>query len=135
MSAISVLRERLLQARKDRNEVQKNFFSYMIGIVTKTDKEPSDETVFAALRAYKNQISEQPLSGSAKEVADQEIALVGELLPYQMTDHEIEKVIAGIKNSGIDISKNFGEVMKVFKTNYVGKFAPGNVRAVWERLK
>lgn len=133
MSAIVNLRNRLLAARKSKNEIEKNFFSYMIGVVTKNEKEPSDETVYNALRAYKKQISEQPLTGDAKAVADQEIAFVEGLLPQQMSVDEITDVIKGMFDT-TGQKPIFGNVMKNFKDNYLGRFAPGDVRKVWESL-
>lgn len=134
MKQIDVLKDKLLTARKEKNEVRKNLFSYLIGQCTLVSKEPSDDDVWKTLKAYVKSVSNCGLVGEALQVMELEVAIINSILPQQLTDLEIKNEIVKLGET-LNLSKDFKLVMKHFQDNYTGRFSPGNVRSVWESVK
>lgn len=134
MKQIEVLRSNLLAARKEKNEVRKNLFSYLIGQCTLVNKEPSDDDVWKTLKAYVKSVSNCGLVGEALQVMELEVAIINSILPQQLTDLEIKNEVVKLGET-LNLSKDFKLVMKHFQDNYTGRFSPGNVRSAWESVK
>lgn len=127
MNQINLLKANLLTARKERNEVRKNLFSYLIRQCTLVSKEPSDDDVWKTLKAYVKAVSNCGLVGEALQVMELEVAIINSILPQQLTDQEIKDEIIKLGET-LNLSKDFQD-------NYTGRFSPGNVRSAWELVK
>lgn len=134
MKQIDLLRANLLAARKEKNDVRKNLFSYLIGQCTLVSKEPSDDDVWKTLKAYVKSVSNCGLVGEALQVMELEVAIINSILPQQLSDQEIKDEIIKLSET-LNLSKDFKLVMKHFQDNYTGRFSPGNVRSAWESVK
>lgn len=134
MKQIDLLRANLLAARKEKNDVRKNLFSYLIGQCTLVSKEPSDDDVWKTLKAYVKSVSNCGLVGEALQVMELEVAIIDSILPQQLSDQEIKDEIIKLGET-LNLSKDFKLVMKHFQDNYTGRFSPGNVRSAWESVK
>lgn len=134
MSQFEVLKAKHLQARKDKNDIAKNLYAYLIGQATKKEKEPVDEDLFETYKAYLKSMTLQNLTGEAKVVFDQEAELVNALLPLQLSTLFIEQKIKDIIAGNETAKKNFGLVMSYFKANHSGQFNPGDVRSLWTSI-
>lgn len=134
MTQLEKLKANLLAARKEKNEVAKNLYAYLIGQCTLKSKEPSDEEVWNTLKSYVKSVSLHAITGEALVVRDAEIKLINEFLPSQLTDVELADEVTKLK-SVFDVAANFKLVVKHFQDNFTGRYSPGNLRAAWESVK
>lgn len=134
MTQLEKLKANLLAARKEKNEVAKNLYAYLIGQCTLKSKEPSDEEVWNTLKSYVKSVSLHAITGEALVVRDAEIKLISEFLPSQLTDVELADEVTKLKDV-FDVAANFKLVVKHFQDNFTGRYSPGNLRAAWESVK
>lgn len=134
MTQLEKLKANLLAARKEKNEVAKNLYAYLIGQCTLKSKEPSDEEVWNTLKSYVKSVSLHAITGEALVVRDSEIKLISEFLPSQLTDVELADEVTKLKVV-FDVAANFKLVVKHFQDNFTGRYSPGNLRAAWESVK
>lgn len=134
MTQLEKLKANLLAARKEKNEVAKNLYAYLIGQCTLKSKEPSDEEVWNTLKSYVKSVSLHAITGEALVVRDAEIKLINEFLPSQLTDVELADEVTKLK-AVFDVAANFKLVVKHFQDNFTGRYSPGNLRAAWESVK
>lgn len=134
MTQLEKLKANLLAARKEKNEVAKNLYAYLIGQCTLKSKEPSDEEVWNTLKSYVKSVSLHAITGEALVVRDAEIKLISEFLPSQLTDVELADEVTKLK-AVFDVAANFKLVVKHFQDNFTGRYSPGNLRAAWESVK
>lgn len=137
MNKFKELGAKLLQARKDKDEVAKNLYAYLIGQATLKTKEPSDTVIFDLLKSYVKSVTPNltnvGISAESKAITAQEIVLINDILPKQLTTEEINSDLEKLKTEGK--FDNYKLVVDHFSTNYQGQYNPGDLRAAWTALK
>jgi len=129
------LMEDLKNAMKDKNLVRKNTVQMIRAAVLQVEKdkqiELTDEQVIEiiAKEAKKRKDAEKDLENSGREDLikqnKEELEIISEYLPKQLTVEEIEAVVKEvIKETGATTMKDMGNVMKIAKEK-VGAAADG----------
>lgn len=102
-----------MTAFKSKNIVAKNLLSVVRGEIQTTEKntgkELSDEEVLAILTKTAKSLKEMVANGS--EQAKEELSIVENYLPKQMSKEEVTTKVTEIVNSG---ATNIGAIMKEF---------------------
>jgi uncharacterized protein YqeY len=146
MTSILQIKQQQLQARKSQNVIARNLLTTLLGEATTIGKNQNRETTDSELE----QVIVKFLKG-AKEmlvhatdtthnaVIQEEIKILTDLLPKQMTTDELNDLIADIitKDASININDT-GKVMKFLKeqynNQYDAKVASTLVASIWSKL-
>ncbi len=105
-------------------------YSYLIGQATLKTKTPSDDDVFAIIKAYIKSL--KAVVTTNQEYIDKrttELAELDNFLPKQLSNTDIKDIL-----NTIDYS-DFKNVTKHFKDSYSGQYNPGDLRSAWVELK
>lgn len=140
---IERMKEDRLKALKSRDEKTKNLLGVLIADACKDEKQPDDTTVIRFVKKFienaKDNLAVLEKGGGAtagKEDAQQEIAILTEYLPAQLTSDALKEAIRQtLTLEGIEPQpSNMGKVMKAlgihFAGQYDGKEASEMVKAV-----
>jgi len=130
MSQLEVLKQELLQARKNKDEVAKNILSYLLGQSQLKTKNPSDEDLYGIYKAYLKQMKDVD-----NEVVVKEREIINNLLPKQLTAEIIDATIKELFLVNEKTKTDFKLVIGHFNSLYSGMFNPGDVRTAWMNLK
>ena len=128
-----------IQARKDKNEMNKNVLSLVYNsfknktIELKTDT-LSDTECYALIRKMSKQLEEEieafkkaNRTEKVNELTYQK-ELIEKYLPKQLSEDKIKEIISSLEDKAIP------SVMKYFKTNYAGQVDMGLVSKIAKSL-
>lgn len=126
---IDTLRNDLLQARKDRNNISIKLLttlvseSAMIG-KNKGNRESTDEEVESTIRKFLKNAEEtiSHLNDDRREEIKEEITILEKYLPTQLSEKEIKTFFNSLP-SGTNIGKAMQELKSKFPGQYNGKIA------------
>lgn len=145
-----MLKEKLLEDMKismrDKNAVRKNVIQMVRAAILQVEKdkhvELNDEQIVEIIakesKKRKDSLADYEKSGRTEliEQINEEISILAEYLPKQLTKEEIEKIVEEvIKEVGAETIKDMGKVMKGAKEK-IGAAADGKTinEVVKERL-
>ena len=122
------LKNELLQARKNKDQLKIDLISYLIGECSRNDKQPSDEIVTKKLKAYKTSVAQM-----TDEKTLGEIAYIDDFLPIvvELSDEELKDICVKLKDQGIVTVK---DVMVHFKQNYAGQYDGNKLRIICQGI-
>lgn len=110
-----------LQARKERDIVKATLLTTLIGEIETQLKnnlnKSSEPIVLQTILKFVKNLNES-LKLKHTDLAEQELNILKKYLPEPLTNEEIEKLINECINKGL----NFGGIMKMFTTNYKGRY-------------
>ncbi len=135
MSVFENIKAELLSARKSKDAVKANLYSFLLSEASRKNKNPTDEEVYSSIKAYIKSVASLNLSGIDAANRDTEIVLANKLLPKQLSTSELSDIITSFLLENESAKSNFGQLMSHMKSNYNGQFNPGDVRSVWEKCK
>ena len=142
-----MLKEKLLedlkQSMKDKNILRKNVIQMVRAAILQVEKDKQielDDSKIIEIMAKEAKKRKDSLADYEKggrqdlvEQIKQEVAIISEYLPEQLSEEELEKVIKEvIEEVGASTMKDMGKVMKVAKEK-IGARADG--RAINEMVK
>ena len=127
---METLKERIsreyVDAFKARNTIKKNLLGVIKAEITTQEKNSnvvdlSDENVFKIIKKVSKNISET-LSQADNAESREELAIVEEFLPKQMSETEVETEVAKvISEIGASSPSDMGKVMNGFNAKFAGK--------------
>ncbi len=124
------MKTNLMTARLSKVTPLVELYSYLIGQATLKTKTPSDDDVFAIIKAYIKSL--KAVDTNNQEYIDKrtsELAELDNFLPKQLSNTDIKDIL-----NTIDYS-DFKNVTKHFKDSYSGQYNPGDLRSAWVELK
>lgn len=126
---IEKIRADLLVARKARETVTANSLTALVGEAVMVGKnagnrESTDEEVIATVRKFLKNLEETKRNlvahGKDTAVCEEEIKILGQYLPQQMSADDLKSAITAIVAE--TAGANMGVVMKVLKERYAGLY-------------
>jgi uncharacterized protein YqeY len=123
MTLIERIGADMITAYKERNSEAKALLGLLKAEATKVNKVPSDAEVVAAIKSLikTNDKSVEEFDTPILSVA--EIQILDGLLPKQLTEDELTKIINGlIVIEALTGPKDMGKVMKYLKENHGGEY-------------
>lgn len=126
MSLIEKLEKDKLQAMKNKDSVKKSILSIAISDAVQASKREasgpvSDEQVFSALKKIRKG-SEENFERSKEQIYANEMAIIDQYLPRQMSETELREVISNFLKTLPEDQKVIGSIMKYLTTNYKGLY-------------
>lgn len=104
-------------------------------------RELEDADLLKILSSYARKVKDQITSygdggrAELREAAETELAIVGEFLPAELSDAELEKIVSeGIAEAGAQSMADMGKVMKVIMPRTAGRADGGRVSALVKKL-
>lgn len=131
MSILEVIKSAHIDARKNKDSLRSSLLSTIIGDIEQS-QDRSDAVVVAKLQSFERKLNEaaklyESKNKDAYETSLKEIEIVKSFLPKQLTDEEIQSIIA--ENN----LTNIKDAMVFFKANYLGRFKNGDVAALFQK--
>lgn len=138
MSLLERIRSENLEARKAGDRLKSSLLTTLIseaqavGKNAKPPRETTDEEVVSLIKKFiKNSefVSQKALEGIALnkmdviQSASNEIKILEEFLPKQLTGEETKIIVEGLKAQGVAMK----DIMIHFKENYAGRYDGGTV--------
>lgn len=140
---METLKERIsreyVDAFKARNTIKKNLLGVIKAEITTQEKNSnvvdlSDENVFKIIKKVSKNISET-LSQADNAESREELAIVEEFLPKQMSETEVETEVAKvISELGASSPADMGKVMGGFNSKFAGKADNKTVSIIVKKL-
>jgi uncharacterized protein YqeY len=140
---METLKERIsreyVDAFKARNTIKKNLLGVIKAEITTQEKNSnvvdlSDENVFKIIKKVSKNISET-LSQADNAESREELAIVEEFLPKQMSETEVEaEVVKVISELGASSPADMGKVMGGFNSKFAGKADNKTVSIIVKKL-
>lgn len=140
---METLKERIsreyVDAFKARNTIKKNLLGVIKAEITTQEKNSnvvdlSDENVFKIIKKVSKNISET-LSQADNAESREELAIVEEFLPKQMSETEVETEVAKvISELGASSPADMGKVMGGFNSKFAGKADNKTVSTIVKKL-
>lgn len=123
MSALSELKKRSLEARKNRDKVIATAAITLMGELEtdakRSGQEVTDEQVYARAKKMidsNNETMAATQDAEKRDILKKENEFFGSLLPKQLTEEDLESLVKALNPN------NIGEVMKHLKENYAGRY-------------
>lgn len=92
------LRNEMISAMKEKNEVKKNLLKYLISELDRTSKNPSEEDIKKMIKS----IVKKAETVNTKE-SEQEIEILLSYLPTMMTEEEMINLVNHVKSENPDL--------------------------------
>lgn len=111
------LKDAHIKAMKEKDTLRKNLFSVLLGEIKNQEisgVESTDENVLLVIRKM-----EKTLLQVNTPESQLEIECIKPFLPSLMSEEKVREILNGLIDSGV--SKNMGELMKNFNSQYKGK--------------
>lgn len=111
------LKDAHIKAMKEKDTLRKNLFSVLLGEIKNQEisgVESTDENVLLVIRKM-----EKTLLQVNTPESQLEIECIKPFLPSLMSEDKVREILTGLIDSGV--SKNMGELMKNFNSQYKGK--------------
>ena len=111
------LKDAHIKAMKEKDTLRKNLFSVLLGEVKNQEisgVESTDENVLLVIRKM-----EKTLLQVNTQESQLEIECIKPFLPSLMSEDKVREILTSLIDSGV--SKNMGELMKNFNSQYKGK--------------
>lgn len=111
------LKEAHIKAMKEKDTLRKNLFSVLLGEIKNQEisgVESTDENVLLVIRKM-----EKTLLQVNTPESQLEIECIKPFLPSLMSEDKVREILTSLIDSGV--SKNMGELMKNFNSQYKGK--------------
>ena len=111
------LKDAHIKAMKEKDTLRKNLFSVLLGEIKNQEisgVESTDENVLLVIRKM-----EKTLLQVNTPESQLEIECIKPFLPSLMSEDKVREILNGLIDSGV--SKNMGELMKNFNSQYKGK--------------
>ena len=111
------LKDAHIKAMKEKDTLRKNLFSVLLGEIKNQEisgVESTDENVLLVIRKM-----EKTLLQVNTPESQLEIECIKPFLPSLMSEDKVREILIGLIDSGV--SKNMGELMKNFNSQYKGK--------------
>ena len=111
------LKDAHIKAMKEKDTLRKNLFSVLLGEIKNQEisgVESTDENVLLVIRKM-----EKTLLQVNTPESQLEIECIKPFLPSLMSEDKVREILTNLIDSGV--SKNMGELMKNFNSQYKGK--------------
>lgn len=111
------LKDAHIKAMKEKDTLRKNLFSVLLGEIKNQEisgVESTDENVLLVIRKM-----EKTLLQVNTPESQLEIECIKPFLPSLMSEDKVREILTDLIDSGV--SKNMGELMKNFNSQYKGK--------------
>lgn len=111
------LKDAHIKAMKEKDTLRKNLFSVLLGEIKNQEIsgiESTDENVLLVIRKM-----EKTLLQVNTPESQLEIECIKPFLPSLMSEDKVREILTSLIDSGV--SKNMGELMKNFNSQYKGK--------------
>ena len=111
------LKDAHIKAMKEKDTLRKNLLSVLLGEIKNQEIsgiESTDENVLLVIRKM-----EKTLLQVNTPESQLEIECIKPFLPSLMSEDKVREILTGLIDSGV--SKNMGELMKNFNSQYKGK--------------
>jgi uncharacterized protein YqeY len=111
------LKDAHIKAMKEKDTLRKNLFSVLLGEIKNQEisgVESTDENVLLVIRKM-----EKTLLQVNTPESQLEIECIKPFLPSLMSEDKVREILTSLIDSGV--SKNMGELMKNFNSQYKGK--------------
>ena len=111
------LKDAHIKAMKEKDTLRKNLFSVLLGEIKNQEisgVESTDENVLLVIRKM-----EKTLLQVNTQESQLEIECIKPFLPSLMSEDKVREILTSLIDSGV--SKNMGELMKNFNSQYKGK--------------
>ena len=111
------LKDAHIKAMKEKDTLRKNLFSVLLGEIKNQEisgLESTDENVLLVIRKM-----EKTLLQVNTPESQLEIECIKPFLPSLMSEDKVREILTSLIDSGV--SKNMGELMKNFNSQYKGK--------------
>lgn len=111
------LKDTHIKAMKEKDTLRKNLFSVLLGEIKNQEIsgiESTDENVLLVIRKM-----EKTLLQVNTPESQLEIECIKPFLPSLMSEDKVREILTSLIDSGV--SKNMGELMKNFNSQYKGK--------------
>ena len=117
MKLIDKISKDFTEAYKAKDMQRKNFLGVIKTEVTKENKNPEDNYIVSKLKSMvKN-------AEATNSLTDEELLIIEEYLPTQMTEDILKGIIINIiKEQSLSSMKDMGKIMTHLKTNYDGEY-------------
>ena len=134
---ITQIKEHQLQARKNKDTLKTNLLTTLLSEIQKKAKDECREITtddcLAIIRKFINNTNELLAVNNNNEEAKQELAILTDYLPTQLTNEDLQLIITQFCTDYPNTK--IGDIMKYFKENYNGQYNGKELSEIIKKTK